>query len=135
MGPHTIEERVYFYISYVKYGSARRCLKTFHHKFPGVTVPSTTGIRKLTNKVKSPGSLLDKKSADKLCIPMEEKTDEVRARLEYTAHKSLRHLAQQTGIWKWPTAKATKATKLRPYKQLQSMPMYQFPQLGFSACS
>jgi hypothetical protein len=42
--------------------------------------------------------------------------DEIRARLEHTPQKSLRRLAQETGISKSPTAKAMKLLKLRPFK-------------------
>jgi hypothetical protein len=39
--------------------------KKFRHKFPGITVPSASDIHELSNKVRSTGSLLDKKFAKK----------------------------------------------------------------------
>jgi hypothetical protein len=45
-----------------------------------------------------------------------EKLDEIKARLEHTPQKSLRHLAEETGISKSSAAKATKLLKLKPYK-------------------
>jgi hypothetical protein len=46
----------------------------------------------------------------------EEKLDEVGARLQDTPQKSLRRLAQETGISKSSAAKATKLHELRPSK-------------------
>jgi hypothetical protein len=80
------------------------------------TVPSTTGIHELINKVRSTGSLLDKKPAKKHSVFTKEKLDEIGARLEHTPQKSLRCLAQETGISKSSAAKVTKLIKLRPYE-------------------
>jgi hypothetical protein len=62
---YTVEQRVFLYESYVKFGSARKCRRKFRRKFPGITVASTAGIHELTEKVRSAGSLLDKKPANK----------------------------------------------------------------------
>jgi hypothetical protein len=61
MVPYTVGQRVFLYEPYVKCCSARKCRRKIRRKFPGITVPSTTGIHKLINKVWSTGSLLDKK--------------------------------------------------------------------------
>jgi hypothetical protein len=53
------------YESYVKFGSARKCRRKFRRNFPGITVASTAGIHELIKKVRSAGSLLDKKPANK----------------------------------------------------------------------
>jgi hypothetical protein len=58
--------------------------------------------------VRSTGSLLVKKPAKKCCVITEEKVDKIRARLEHTPQKSLRHLAQETGILKSSSAKVMK---------------------------
>jgi hypothetical protein len=109
MVQYTIEQCVFLYESYVKCGSAIKRQRKFHHKFPGITVPSTTGIHKLNKKVRSTGSLLDKKPAKKKwCVLTKEKLDDIRARLEYTPQKSLRHLPQETSILKLSAAKMTK---------------------------
>jgi hypothetical protein len=113
---YTVEQRVFLYDSYVKCGSARRCRRKFCRKYPGNTVPSTRGIHKLIDKVRSTGSLLDKKPARKRRVLTEEKLDEIGARLEHTPHKSLRCLAQEMGISKSSAATATKLLKLRPYE-------------------
>jgi hypothetical protein len=113
---YAVEQRVFLYDSYVKCGSARKCRRKFCRKFPGVTIPSTTGIHKLIYKVRSTGSVLDKKPAKKCRVLTKEKLDEIKARLEHTPQKSLRHLAEETGISKSSAAKATKLLKLKPYK-------------------
>jgi hypothetical protein len=83
-----VEQHVFLYESYVKCGSARNCRKKFCHKFPRITVPSTTGFRELI-------------------VQTEEKLDEIRTTLEHTPQKSSR-LAQETGILNLSVAKVTK---------------------------
>lgn len=56
-------KHVFLYKSYVKCGSAGKCWRTFHCKFPGKTVQSTTGMHELIMKVRSTGLLLDKEPA------------------------------------------------------------------------
>jgi hypothetical protein len=64
----------------------------------------------------SAGSLLCRKPAKKRPVFTEETLDEIRARLEVTPQKSLRRLAQETGISKSSAATATKLHKRGPYK-------------------
>jgi hypothetical protein len=58
-------------------------------KFPGITLPSTTGIHKLINKVMSARSLLDKKP-NKFCMLTKGKLDKTGTRLQNTPLKSLK---------------------------------------------
>jgi hypothetical protein len=60
--------------SYVKCDSARKCHRKFRRKCPGVSVAITTGISRLINKVRSTGSLLDKKPAKKTSCASRRKT-------------------------------------------------------------
>jgi hypothetical protein len=46
----------------------------------------------------------------------DEKLDDKGARLEYTPRKSLKHLAQDTGVSKSSAKKAAQTPKLKPYK-------------------
>jgi hypothetical protein len=46
----------------------------------------------------------------------EEKLDDIGARFEHTPRKSLKHLAQKTGMSKSSARRATQLLKLRPYK-------------------
>jgi hypothetical protein len=46
----------------------------------------------------------------------EENLDDIGARLEHTPRKSLKHLAEETGVSKSSGKTATKLLKLRPYK-------------------
>jgi hypothetical protein len=69
---------------------------------------------KLIKEVRSTGSLLYKTPVRKR--HNEETFDERAARLEHTPQKSLRRLAQDTGISKSSAAVATNLLKLRPDK-------------------
>jgi hypothetical protein len=88
---YTVEQRTFMRESSVKCGSARKCRRKFRLKFPGIKVPSTKGIHKLNNKVRSAGLLLDKEPANKTSYAYE-KQDQVGARLENTQQKSMRRL-------------------------------------------
>jgi hypothetical protein len=68
---YTVEEHVFLHELYVKFGSARKCQR----KFPRVTVGRTTGIHEFINKVRSTGSLLDKKPTKKWCMLTKEKPE------------------------------------------------------------
>jgi predicted transcriptional regulator len=46
------------------------------------------------------GLLIDEKQKHKRWVFTEEKLDDIEARLEYTPRKSLKHLAQETGVSK-----------------------------------
>jgi hypothetical protein len=52
------------------------------------------------NKLKTMGLLIDKKQKHKLQVLTEEKLDDIGARLEHTPGKSLKRLAQETGVSK-----------------------------------
>jgi hypothetical protein len=88
-----VEQLAFLYGSYANCGSARKSQREFHHKFTRITVPSTTGIHELINKVRSTGSLLDKKTAKKYSVLTKEKLDKIRARLEHIPQKLLICLA------------------------------------------
>jgi DNA-binding MurR/RpiR family transcriptional regulator len=46
----------------------------------------------------------------------EEKLDDIGARLEHTPRKSLKHLAQETGVSESSVGRVTQLLKFRPYK-------------------
>jgi transposase len=113
---YTLEQRVYLYDTYVKYGSARKCRRKFRRKFCDERVPSRQAIHNLVNKVRSTGLLIDKKQKHKRRVLTEEKLDDIGARLEHTPTKSLKHLAQETGVSKSSARTAIQLLKVRPYK-------------------
>jgi hypothetical protein len=84
-------------------------------KYPRNTVLITRGIQEL-KKIMCTGSLLGKKSAKECHVLTTEKLDEIGARLKHTPQKSLRCLAQKTGLTKASAATAIKLLKLKPYK-------------------
>jgi ribosomal protein S25 len=86
-----------------------RVRENFTVNFPGSQFQAQqASIHKPINKDTSTRLLLDKKPARKCCVLTEEKLDKIRAKLEHTSQKSLRHLAQETGILKSSAAKAMK---------------------------
>jgi hypothetical protein len=60
---------------------------------------------------------MDKKQKRKCRVLTEEKLDDIGARLEHTPRKSLKRLAQETGVSKSGARRSTQLLKLRPYTQ------------------
>jgi hypothetical protein len=70
------------------------------------------------------GVLIDKKQKHKHQVLTEEKLDDTGARLECTPGKSLKHLAQETGVSKPSARTETQLLKLRPYKTTGIQPCF-----------
>jgi hypothetical protein len=105
---YTLEQLVFLYDTYVKYGSGRSVDENVDVNFVMKRVPSRKTIHSLVNKHKSTGLLIDNKQKQKRWVPTE-KLDDIGARLEHTPRKPLRSLAQET-------RRATQLLKPRPYK-------------------
>jgi hypothetical protein len=67
---YTLEQRVFVFDTYVKYGAAGNCRRKFRRKFRGERVHS------LVHKLRTTGFLIDKKTKYKRRVPTEEKLDE-----------------------------------------------------------
>jgi hypothetical protein len=109
MVPYTLEQRVWLYDTYVKYGSARKSRRKIRRKFCDERVPSRQTIQDLVYKLRISGILIDKKH--KCRVLTEEKLDATGARLEHTPRKSLKRLAQETGVSKSSARTATQLLK------------------------
>jgi biotin operon repressor len=89
--------------SQAKYGSARKCRRNFRRKFRDEIVLSRQTTHNLVNKLRSTGFLIDKKQKHKRRVLTEEKL--------HTSRKSLKHLAQETGVSKYSARTATQLLK------------------------
>jgi transposase len=104
---YTLEQRVFLYDTYVQYGSARKCRR----KFRDERVPSRQTIYCLVNKLRTTGLLIDKKQKYECRVLAEEKFDDIGARFEQTPKKSLKRLAEETGVSKSSARTATQLLK------------------------
>jgi transposase len=77
---YTLEQRVFVYDTYVKYGSAGQCRRKFRRKFRGARVPSRQTIHNLVNKLTTTGFLIENKTKHKRRVLTEEKLHEIGAR-------------------------------------------------------
>jgi biotin operon repressor len=89
--------------------------ENFNVNFVIKRVPSRQTIHKLVNKLRTTGLLINKKQKHKHQV-LTEKLGDIGARLEHMPRKSLKHLAQETGMSKSSARRATQLLKLRPYK-------------------
>jgi hypothetical protein len=69
------------------------------------------------NKLGTLGLLIDNKQKHKCQMLTEEKLYDIKVRLEHTPRKSVKCLAQDTGVSKSGARTATQLLKIRPYKQ------------------
>jgi hypothetical protein len=108
---YTLEQNVFLYDTYVKYGFTEKRWWKFRCKFRDERVPSRQTIHSLVTKLRTTGLLIDKKQKHKCQVLTEEKLDDTVARLEHTPRKSLKHLAQETGVSKSGARTATELLK------------------------
>jgi hypothetical protein len=90
-----------------KRGSAGKCWRKFWRKFRDERVPSRQTIYNLVSKLRTMELVIDKKQKHKRWVLIEEKLDDIGDRLEHTRRKSLKHLAQETGVSKSSARTAT----------------------------
>jgi transposase len=113
---YTWEQCVFLYDTYLKHGSARKCRGYFRRKFRDERVPSRQTIHNLVNKLRSTGLLIDKNQKHECRVLTEKKLDNTEARREHKSRKSLKRLAQETGVSTSNARRATQLLKLRSYK-------------------
>jgi hypothetical protein len=100
---YTSKQHAFLYDTYVKYRSARKCLQKFHVE----RVPSRQTTHNMMNKLRTTGLLVEKKQKHKRRVLTEEKLDDIGARPEHTPRKSMKCLAQETGVSKSSARRAT----------------------------
>jgi hypothetical protein len=115
---YTLEQCIFLYDTYVKYGSARKWRQKFQCEFRDERVPSRQTINSLVNKLISMGLLIDKKQKRKFWVLTEKKLDDKGARLEHAPRKSLKCPAHERGMTKSSARRATQLLKLRYYKRI-----------------
>ncbi|XP_069683645.1 uncharacterized protein [Periplaneta americana] len=116
---YTLQQRIFMYDLYVITSSCREVRQRFLTEFPEVRLPSREAVRKLVNKLRETGSILDKKRRVKRRVLTEEKVGEVGERLEHSPQKSLLRIAQETAISMTSAWRATKLLKLKPYMRIK----------------
>jgi hypothetical protein len=113
---YALEQHVFLYDACVKYRSARECRRKFRRKFLDESVTKRQRIHNLVSKRRSTGLLMDSKQKHKRRVLTEEKLDDMAARFEHAPRKSLKLLAQETGVSKPSAKRATQLSNLRHYK-------------------
>jgi hypothetical protein len=98
----------------VKSGSAR-CRRKFRSRFRDKSF-QLTKIHNFVNKLRTTGLLVDKKQKHKRLVLAEKKLDDIGARLQHTPRKSVKRLAQETGVSKSSPRTATQLLKIRSYR-------------------
>jgi hypothetical protein len=116
MEKFTLQQRLFLYDSYVKCNSARKSQRKFEREFPGVRVPTRYAIHYLVNKVRKTGVLRDSKPRRRRRVLTEEKLDEIGALFEESPRKSLKRIAQETGVSIKTVRTARELLQLWPYE-------------------
>ena len=77
------------YDSYVQTGSCREVTRLFRDRFPDIRAPHRDTVRKLVNRFRETGSVLDRKPQRTCHVLTEEKLYEIGQTLERGLRKSL----------------------------------------------
>jgi hypothetical protein len=105
---------MYISVWYLRaYWFVRKCRRKFRRKFRDETVRSRHTIHNFVNKLRSTGLLIDQKQKHKRLVLTEEKLEGVWTRFEHAPRKSLKRLAQETGVSKSSARNGTQL--LKPY--------------------
>ena len=113
------------YDSYVRTESCREVTRLYRDRFPDIPAPHRDTVRKLVNRFRETGSVLDRKPQRTRHVLTEENLDEIGQTLERSPRKSLSRLSQVTVVSEFSAWKATKLLKLKPYKITRtSFPRY-----------
>ena len=107
----TLAHRIFMYDSYVRTESCK-VMRLFRDRFPDIRAPHRDTVRKLVNRFRETGSVLDRKPQRTRHVLTEEKLDEIGQTLERSPRKSLGRLSQETGVSQFPAWKATTLLKL-----------------------
>ena len=108
---------IYIYNTYIKNGkSCTTARRKFRRKYPNRPLISKNTILRLVNRFNETGSFNDRVRKQTRRILTEAKIAEISAALHGSPRKSLRCLAQQTGVCEASAGVATKLLKLKPYR-------------------
>ena len=111
----TLAHRIFMYDSYVRTESCREVTRLFRDRFPDIRAPHRTTVRKLVNRFRETGSVLDRTPQRTRHVLTEEKLNEIGQTLERSPRKSPSRLSQKTGVSQFSAWKVTKLLKLKPY--------------------
>ena len=112
----TIKQRVFIVETIARKNIYRKFARRFRQKYPDSPVPTKSCVNRLLKKWRATGSVSDKKKQSKRTVLTELKVQDIQARLQISPRKSLRRLAQETGVSLGSARTATKLIKFRPYK-------------------
>ncbi|XP_069698769.1 uncharacterized protein [Periplaneta americana] len=122
---YSLEQRVFIYDNFVKYKSWRTVISNFRQSFPDSPEPSKAMIYNLVKKVRTTGSVLDKKRTCVKRVLTEEILDEIGHRLERSPTISSRRVAQQIGVSQSSVIRAM--GKVRRQRQKYHLPRTDAP--------
>ena len=114
---YSLEERIFIleqYIRSLSYGTTAAC---FAEAYPEKTPPNKSTIKRLYDKFKTTGSVVDAPRSGRPKVLTEDKVTDISAAMAISPHKSLRRLSGQSGV-SYGTAHTAvrKALKMFPYK-------------------
>ena len=91
----TLAHRIFMYDSYVRTESCREGTPLFRDRFPDIRTPHRDTVRKLVNRFRETGTVLDRKPQLTRHVLTEENLDEIGQTLERSPRKSLSRLSQE----------------------------------------
>lgn len=115
--PFTVEERVAMCLIYAQAGtSAGEARNEFHQRFPESVIPSRETIRKVFNRFRETGSVLNRKRKRQRPGTGDETAAGVLANVAIEPHASTRQIANAHGISQSSVLRILRAHRFHPYK-------------------
>ncbi|PSN53166.1 hypothetical protein C0J52_18563 [Blattella germanica] len=110
----TLAHCIFMYDSYVRTKYSREVTRLFKDRFPDINAPHRDTVRKLVNRLRETGSVLDRKLSRTHHVITEEKLNEIGQTLQHNLRKSLNRLSQETNVSQFSAWRATRLLKLKP---------------------
>ena len=101
----TLAHRIFMHDSYVRTESCSEVTRLFRDRFPDIRAPHRDTVRKLVNRFRETGSVLDRKPQRTRHVLREENLDEIGQTLKHSLRKSLSRLSQETGVSQFSDSK------------------------------
>jgi hypothetical protein len=94
----TTEQLVFIVESFARKKTYRKCIRKFRRKYRDSPVPTASYVSKLVRKWWTTGSVCHMKKQSKRIVLTDENVRDIEARLQISPRKSLRRVAQETGV-------------------------------------
>jgi hypothetical protein len=114
--PFSLQERINIVENYIRTGSFKKTLEIFASKFPFSKIPAKSSIQKLISKWRTTGSVVNAKKCRVPTVRTPEAIAVIEEKILTSPTKSVRKLAQQSGMKRTSCLRILHSLNLKPYR-------------------